>query len=117
MAACVCWGETAAYCVPPCAGHNCHAPQEVPQAVLDKFSYIDSVPRGIYAAKVCGSCVFRVAASPHRIRYAAPPCALVQANFMDTVTGEIVAALKAAGMWENTLLVATSDNVCGGMAL
>lgn len=65
------------------AWHNCHAPEEVPNAYLNNFSFINFAGRQTYAAK---------------------------ANFMDTMTGRVVAALKANGMWENTLIVASADN-------
>lgn len=63
--------------------HNCHWPPEVPNAFLKNFSFIDVAGRAVYAAK---------------------------ANFMDAQIGKVVAALKARGMYENTLIVGAADN-------
>jgi arylsulfatase B len=64
--------------------HNCHAPNEVPAAFLANFSaLIPNKGRAMYAAK---------------------------ANYMDTQIGRVVAALKAAGMYESTVIVASADN-------
>jgi len=63
--------------------HNCHAPNEVPNAFLKNFSFINATGRAMYAAK---------------------------ANYMDTQIGKIVAALVARGMLENTLIIASADN-------
>jgi arylsulfatase B len=65
------------------AFHNVHEPLEVPQATLDKFAWIDFADRRKYMAMV---------------------------HEMDAHLGRIVAALKAKGMWENTLLLAFADN-------
>jgi arylsulfatase B len=65
------------------APHIVHAPLEVPQAFLDKFAYIDTEPRRFYAAMV---------------------------NFVDTLIGRVVDALKAKGMWDNLLWVSSADN-------
>ena len=63
--------------------HNCHAPPEVPAAFLKNFSGINVTGRAMYAAK---------------------------ANFMDAQIGKVVAALKARGMFENTLIIGAADN-------
>ena len=65
------------------APHAPHDPYEVPQAYLDKFAHIDQPERQYYAAMV---------------------------NLLDDNVGRVVAMLKAAGRWDNTLLVASSDN-------
>ena len=65
------------------APHNIHAPLQVPQAYADKFSFIKDPNRALYAAKV---------------------------NFIDDQLATVVAALKAAGMWDNLLFVLTADN-------
>jgi arylsulfatase I/J len=65
------------------AFHLIHTPLQVPQAYIDRFSFVDNSVRRHYAAMV---------------------------NYMDEVVGKIVRALKAKGMWGNTLLVASSDN-------
>jgi len=66
------------------AWHNCHAPPEVPAAFLANFSAFIPVPgRAMYAAK---------------------------ANYLDAQIGKVVDALKAAGMYENTIIWAAADN-------
>lgn len=70
------------------APHNAHTPLEVPDEYLNKFAFINDSARQSYAAKV---------------------------NYMDMSVGRIVDALKARGMWNNTLFVAVADN--GGWIL
>ena len=66
------------------AWHNCHAPPEVPADYLANFSSFIPVPgRAMYAAK---------------------------ANYLDAQVGKVVAALKAAGMFDSTLIWAAADN-------
>ena len=60
------------------APHNIHAPLQVPDAYLAKFDFIKDARRQAYAAKV---------------------------NFIDDQLALVVAALKGAGMWDNTLFV------------
>lgn len=60
-----------------------HAPLEVPAALLSNFSFISNTNRAHYAAL---------------------------ANSLDTLVGNVVDALVARGMWEDTLLVFSSDN-------
>ena len=66
------------------APHNCHAPLQVPKAAMDKFSFIEDPRRQAYAAK---------------------------AWWVDNAIGEIVAALKSKGFWDQTAFFVTSDNV------
>ena len=63
--------------------HLCHTPLQVPDAYLRNFS---DVP------------------NPTRQKY------LAMTKYMDDVVGEIVDALVAEGMWENTLFVFMADN-------
>ena len=65
------------------APHAPHDPYEVPQAYLDKFAAIDVQPRQYYTAMV---------------------------NYLDGNFGRLEAALKAAGRWDNTLVIVSSDN-------
>ena len=65
------------------APHIVHAPLQVPKAYLDKFAWITRSSRQFYMAMV---------------------------NYLDTLLGRVVAALKAKGMWENLLLLSTADN-------
>ena len=67
------------------APHIVHAPLEVPKRFLDRFA--------------------RVAADDwRRQRY------LAMTNYMDSAVGNVSAALQQRGMFDNTLLVFTSDN-------
>ena len=65
------------------ASHIVHTPLQIPQAYLDKFAFIDNGVRQHYASMV---------------------------YYMDEVVGKLVAALKANGLWANSLLVFASDN-------
>jgi arylsulfatase B len=65
------------------APHAPHDPYEVPAAYLEKFSSIDVVRRQYYTAMV---------------------------NYLDGNFGRLEAALRAAGRWDNTLVVVSSDN-------
>ena len=65
------------------APHIVHAPLQVPDNYLNKFSFIDDHDRQYYHAMV---------------------------NYLDDVVGELVDALKGKGMWDNLLFVTSSDN-------
>ena len=65
------------------APHSNHLPLEVPDAQLAKFASVDEPARRNYAA---------------------------MNNYVDFHVGQVVDALKAAGMWENTIMVVTADN-------
>lgn len=65
------------------AAHIVHRPYQVPDDYLKKFDFIDEQYRRVYLAMV---------------------------NYLDDVVGEIVQALKAKGLWDNLLFVASSDN-------
>jgi len=63
--------------------HIVHDPLQVPQNYVDKFSFIDDLDRQHYQSMV---------------------------NYLDDVIGEIVASLKNRGLWDNLLLVVSTDN-------
>lgn len=65
------------------APHAPHDPYEAPQSYLDKFASIDQQERQYVAAMV---------------------------NLLDDNVGRVVKMLQDAGLWDNTLLVASSDN-------
>ena len=65
------------------APHNIHAPLQVPAAYLQNFSFINDARRQAYAAKV---------------------------RYIDDALAQVVAALKAAGMWENLIFILSADN-------
>ena len=55
----------------------------MPDSYLNKFSFIDNSDRQYYHAMV---------------------------NYLDDVVGELISTLKSKGMWEDTLVVVSSDN-------
>ena len=63
--------------------HLVHSPLEVPDRYVQKFSFIDDEKRQMYHAMV---------------------------KYLDDVMGNLTTALKKRGMWDNLLLVTTSDN-------
>ena len=65
------------------APHSVHQPYEAPRAYVDKFAFVDVPARRLYAAQV---------------------------NYLDDQVGRVVAALHAAGLWDNLLFVFCSDN-------
>ena len=65
------------------APHLVHAPLEVPDSYLSKFSFIDDHERQYYHAMV---------------------------NYLDDVVGEMVSALKDKEMWDNLLFFVVADN-------
>ena len=73
------------------APHAVHDPLEVPTAYLEKFLFINNTARRNYAAMT---------------------------HYVDEAIGNVTRALQAAGLWETTLLVISSDNggpvYCGG---
>lgn len=65
------------------APHSVHSPLEVPETYWDSYDFIDQPSRRTYHALV---------------------------TFMDEMIGNVTNALKDKGMWENTLVVFSSDN-------
>jgi len=65
------------------AFHQIHAPLEIPPEWLRRFKFLPHEAQRKYAAMV---------------------------HYMDTSMGKIVDALKEKGMWDNTLMVVSSDN-------
>ena len=65
------------------APHIAHAPLQVPDRYVQKFSFIDDHGRQYYHAMV---------------------------NYLDDVVGNLTAALKEHGLWDNLLFVTSSDN-------
>lgn len=65
------------------APHIVHTPLQVPDRYVTKFSFIPDHDRQYYHAMV---------------------------NYLDDVVGDLVAALKNRGLWDNLLLVTSADN-------
>ncbi len=65
------------------ATHAPHDPYQVPERYMKRFDFIDYYWRQIYHAMV---------------------------TYVDDVVGEIVGALKETGLWDNLLLITSSDN-------
>ena len=65
------------------APHIVHAPYQVPDNYLEKFSFIDDKDRQIYAAMV---------------------------KYLDDVVGNLTTALKQRGLWDKLLFITSSDN-------
>ena len=65
------------------APHIVHVPYQVPDQYLKKFDFIDNDIRRVYHAMV---------------------------NYLDDVVDKLVKALKAKGLWDNLLFIASSDN-------
>ena len=65
------------------APHIVHSRYEVPDRYLNKFSFIDYKPRRLYTAMV---------------------------KCLDDVVGNLTAALKQRGLWDNLLFITSSDN-------
>ena len=65
------------------APHIVHTPFQVPDSYLTKFNFIQNDNKKYYVA---------------------------MAKYLDDVIGDMVNALKARGMWTNTVLVVSSDN-------
>ena len=105
------------------AWHNTHEPLEVPQAQLDKFGFVfDECTAGTYGAagapgknNSCSAAFLRSEADSALGLLADKPCCFRQyyaamTNYVDAHVGQVVDALKAKGMWDNLLLVMSSDN-------
>lgn len=69
--------------------HLVHSPLCVPEGYLEKFSFINDADDNVN----------------HDRQYVA-----AMVHYLDAVVGNVVQALKDAGLWENTLFVWSSDN-------
>ena len=65
------------------AAHACHGPREVPQATYDMFEFMPDQQARMYAAL---------------------------AHYLDGMVGNVVSELRQQQMWDDTLMVFSSDN-------
>jgi len=65
------------------APHIAHEPLQVPEDFLQKFAWIDTRPRQLYMAMI---------------------------NYVDSLVGRVVDALKTKGMWDDLLWLSSADN-------
>ena len=98
------------------APHNVHEPLEAPTAALDKFQFVytecmKAAGLGDGKNNTCSQQL----ADPHSPDAAGKGCCFrwyysTMTNLADGHIGEVVAALKSTGMWENALVTLTADN-------
>lgn len=87
------------------APHVAHCPLQVPQAYLDKFQFDDD-------ETICRSQTPRIL-SPNATHDAPFSCRKqyhAMVNLLDDILASIEKELQEAGLWDDTLLVFTSDN-------
>jgi arylsulfatase A-like enzyme len=98
------------------APHNIHAPLQVPAAYLSNFSFIADPNRQAYVSFAHTAAPAPDRAPPQKKRHGTPnaptlappgpiPKQAAKVRYIDDALAQVVAALKAAGMWENTLFV------------
>eukprot|EP00927_Polykrikos_kofoidii_P044750 TRINITY_DN38633_c0_g1_i1.p1 TRINITY_DN38633_c0_g1~~TRINITY_DN38633_c0_g1_i1.p1 ORF type:complete len:617 (-),score=75.20 TRINITY_DN38633_c0_g1_i1:393-2033(-) len=87
------------------APHVVHCPLQVPAAYLDKFSFIGDDE---------GQCRQQTAnvlpENPINFTFSCRRTYRAMVNLLDGVLGRLVGKLKARGLWEDLLIVLTSDN-------
>ena len=69
-----------------------HTPYEAPPTFMERFNFIADTPVG------------DTYPTADRQRYAA------MTNFIDTAVGNVTDALRARGLWDDLLILSTSDN-------
>jgi arylsulfatase I/J len=101
------------------AWHNTHEPLEVPQQQLDKFDFVFSNCTAIGGSpnknNSCSAAFLAATEDGPLGDLADKPCCFRQyysamTNYVDMHIGQVVDALKAKGMWDNTFMVVSSDN-------
>jgi arylsulfatase A-like enzyme len=93
------------------APHVAHCPLQVPRTYLDKFDFMDN------DEELCkAQTPYILPPSRHVNHTPAPPrysCRKqyhAMVNLLDDVVGELVEEFKSAGLWNDTLMIFTSDN-------
>merc|ERR1711976_1102286 len=97
--------------VPPMlfyAPHVAHCPLQVPKEYYDKFDFMTDDEGKCAAQTVKGvhSIDPRYPELPYKCRQQYHAMVMV----MDEVVGNVTQAMKAKGMWDNTLVIMSSDN-------
>lgn len=87
------------------APHVAHCPLQVPQSYLDQFDFIEN-DEGLCQKQTDNIVGPNSTAPPYSCRkqYHA------MVKLLDDILGSLVDRLKERGMWENTVMVVTSDN-------
>jgi arylsulfatase B len=88
------------------APHVAHCPLQVPEAYLDKFDFMTNDSE--YCQAQTENILPKKDTQPKTFSCRKQYHAMV--NLLDDILGQLVEQLKAQDMWENTLLVFTSDN-------
>lgn len=88
------------------APHAAHVPLQVPEARLRRFRELTA---GDDEAQ-CTAQTYYVNPTTGAKRYACKAQYAAMVNALDAHVGAVVDALRAKGMWEDTLMVLTSDN-------
>jgi arylsulfatase A-like enzyme len=84
--------------------HTVHCPLQVPKDQLDKFAFVTDDETACQAQ----TAYIYPGSGPSDYRCRAQYLAMV--NLLDGVLGNITDTLKAKGMWDETLMILTSDN-------
>jgi arylsulfatase A-like enzyme len=103
------------------AWHNTHEPLEVPQAQLDKFDFIfknctarEGAGGGPHNSSCSAAFLAATEDGPLGLMSDKPCCYrqyyAAMTNYVDMHIGQVVDALKQKGMWENTVMLVSSDN-------
>ena len=88
------------------APHIAHCPLQVPQAYLDRLDFVTD------DSKQCAKQTPNIL-PPSSKKQPRPSCRRqyrAMVNMLDDLVGQIVSQFKEKGLWDNTLMVFTSDN-------
>jgi arylsulfatase A-like enzyme len=93
------------------APHVAHCPLQVPQAYLDKFDFMDNDEDQCKAQTQYIIPPSRDGKqSLDQPKYSCRKQYHSMVNLLDDIVGEIVEEFKSAGLWDNTIMIFTSDN-------
>ena len=91
------------------APHVAHCPLQVPQAYLDKFDFMDAEDDDVTYCQAQTANILSPSADKQP-PYSCRKQYRAMVNLLDDIIGQVVNKLKQHEMWNNTLLVLTSDN-------